>query len=316
MNLSRRDLLGFLGVGAATSVLQGCCGLRSSKDVRSKIALQLYSLHRYISGEKGKDVAGLVTGHGFAKTFEALSAIGYKGVEFAGYEGLDAKSIRKMLDDSGLKAVGSHVGGWRQIQGDKLKTLADFNLELGNNVLICPGGTAPDKMDWSNPRWDSACEEHMKFITEFFNERAETAAKYGCRVGIHNHEWEFQLKDDNGVCFWDRFFSGTSQDVLMEQDVGWATCAGADPVAEFRKYPGRSPLLHAKENGMGKDVKKFDGILGRPGEPGSVPVDWDRLIPASEANGTEWYVVECERHFDDLSAVTASYNFLKSKGLN
>ena len=128
--------------------------------------------------------------------------------------------------------------------------------------------------------------------------------------------WEFKLKDENGVTFWDHFFANTKESVLMEQDVGWTTCAGHDPCHEFVKYPHRSPTLHAKENGMGKDVKEFDGILGRPGRPGAKPVDWGRLIPVAEKNGTEWWVVECERHFDDLSAVTPSYAFLKSKGLN
>ena len=67
---------------------------------------------------------------------------------------------------------------------------------------------------------------------------------------------------------------------------------------------------------MGKDVKEFDAILGKPGKPGAVPVDWDGLIPVTERDGVEWYVVECERHFDDLSAVLPSYNFLKAQGLN
>ena len=120
----------------------------------------------------------------------------------------------------------------------------------------------------------------------------------------------------DGTSFWDYFFSNTSQDVCMEQDVGWSTCAGVDPKAEFRKYSGRSPTLHAKENGMGKDVKEFDAILGQPGKPGAVPVDWDGLIPAADEAGVEWWVVECERHFEDLSAITPSYAFLKAKGLN
>ncbi len=102
----------------------------------------------------------------------------------------------------------------------------------------------------------------------------------------------------------------------MEQDVGWTTCADRDPCEEFLKYPGRSPLIHAKENGMGVGVSSFDGILGRPGKPGAKPVDWDTLVPAAVDNGTEWFVVECERHFDDLSAVTPSYGFLRSKGLS
>ena len=48
----------------------------------------------------------------------------------------------------------------------------------------------------------------------------------------------------------------------------------------------------------------------------ATPVDWDGLIPIAEADGVKWWVVECERHFNDLSAVTPSYAFLKAKGLN
>jgi hypothetical protein len=47
----------------------------------------------------------------------------------------------------------------------------------------------------------------------------------------------------------------------------------------------------------------------------AVGVDWDKLIVASEADGVKWYVVECERHREDLTAVTPSYAFLKEKGL-
>ena len=313
---TRGEFLLALGMGSAGGLCSGCFGLAGSALPKARIALQLYSIYKYIGGVKDEKGAVKLPAAGFAKTFRALSAIGYRGVEMDDDYGVKASEIRSMLDDNGLTAVGAHVGGWRQIEGDKLKRVAEFQLELGNNILICPGGTGPDKLDWKNPKWDAACAEHMKFITEFFNERAEAAAKLGCRVGIHNHQWEFRLKDENGVSFWDHFFSGTSREVLMEQDVGWTTCAGEDPCEQFRKYPGRSPLLHAKENGMGKDVREFDGILGRPGRPGARPVDWDRLIPVTEANGTEWYVIECERHFEDLSAIAPSYAFLKSKGLN
>ena len=314
MNISRRNFIGGLGaagaLGLAGCKFPCCCG------PKGKIALQLYSINRYIGGTKDKSGKIVVPGVGLERALADVAKIGYKAVEFAGYYGFSGKEIKKMLDDNGLIACGSHVGGWRNIDGDKLKEVAEFNLEFGNTVLICPGGTGPDGMNWGNPQWDAKCSEHMKFITEFFNKAAATAATFGSRVGIHNHQWEFKLKDPNGVTFWDHFFSGTDKAVLMEQDVGWTTCAGYDPKEEFRKYPGRSPTLHAKENGMGKDVKEFDAILGRPGKPGATPVDWDALIPVVEENGTEWWVVECEKHFEDLSAITPSYAFLKSKGLN
>jgi len=111
----------------------------------------------------------------------------------------------------------------------------------------------------------------------------------------------------------------------MEQDVGWTTCAGdmikgVNPMVQYKKYPHRSPTLHAKENGMGKGVKKFDAILGQPGcdaegKRCATPVNWDALFPVTDADGVQWYVVECERHFDDINgAVIPSFEFLKSKG--
>ena len=70
---------------------------------------------------------------------------------------------------------------------------------------------------------------------------------------------------------------------------------------------------------MGKNVKKFDAILGKPGcdadgKPCATPVDWDGLFPVTDADGVEWYVVECERHANSLEAVKPSFEFLKSKG--
>ena len=128
----------------------------------------------------------------------------------------------------------------------------------------------------------------------------------------------------NGTSFWDYFFTNTSKDVVMEQDVGWTTCAGdmfpgLSAVEQYKKYPHRSPTLHAKENGMGKGVKKFDAILGKPGcdengKPCATPVPWDELFPVTDADGVKWYVVECERHEDTFDAIKPSFDFLKSKG--
>ena len=102
------------------------------------------------------------------------------------------------------------------------------------------------------------------------------------------------MLDDNGL-------------VACGTHVGRNSLAGHDPCEQFMKYPGRSPTLHAKENGA--DEPGFDAILGRsaPGRPG---VDWKRLISAARKDGVEWFVVECERHFDSLDAVAPSFEFL------
>ena len=328
MNVSRREFFGFLGAGAAAAALPGCvspsCGC---KGARAKIALQLYSLNRYIPGLKvaGSDKVDL----GLA--FDNIAAIGFKGVEFAGYYNYSAKELRKFLADAGLKACGTHVGNgdygfdtkaWK-IDADKMKATCEFNLGYGNNLIICPGGgNIPPGIQWSTGQGGSESaatkeiDEFTKRLADLYNQGADLAAKMGCLIGLHNHTWEHGVKMTDGTSFWDYFFSHTNENVCMEQDVGWSTCAGVDPKEQYKKYPHRSPTLHAKENGMGKDVKEFDAILGKPGKPGAVPVDWDGLIPVTEKDGVQWYVVECERHFEDLSAVLPSYNFLRSKGLN
>ncbi len=307
MNITRRSFLETIGAFGAASALAGCRPFCCGGAPKAKIALQLYSIRDYIS----KPEVGL------ERALEAVAKIGYKGVEFAGYYGFTPKQIKKMLDDNGLVACGTHVGR-RAFSPEQIKSTCEFNLGFGNKFICCPGGgnRPPSGEIANNVMKESIRTGFLPELCEYYNRAAEEASKYGCLVGLHNHTWEFDLKFADGLTYWDYFFSNTDKRVQMEQDVGWTTCAGYDPCEQYRKYPGRSYTLHAKENGMGRGVKEFDAILGQPGKPGAVPVNWDALIPASEADGVKWYVVECERHCNDLTAVTPSYEFLKAKGLN
>jgi len=330
MNVSRRDFFSGLGLGAAALAMPGCvCPMTARKGKKAKIALQLYSVRTYIGGEKDKQGTILKPGVGLARALQDIAAIGYKGVEFAGYYDNDAKTLRSMLADAGLAACGTHVATkgcfgldtetW-SYDPEVLKKSCEFNLGYGNNLLICPGGgNMPPGISWTNrsaSEPSAKVDEFIKRLCDGYNKVAQDAAKCGCRIGLHNHEWEFNVRMMDDTSFWDYFFSNTDPEVCMEQDVGWTTCAGEDPAEQYEKYPHRSPTLHAKENGMGPEVKSFDAILGKPGEPGADPVAWDEIICATEKDGVEWYVVECERHQTDLSAVLPSYEFLKQKGLN
>ena len=332
MNISRKEFLEALGLTVAASAFSGCkcpfgCDCAS---INGKIALQLYSIGTYIGGRKDKDGKVLVPARGLERALEDVAKIGFKGVEFAGYYGFDAKAIRKMLADAGLAAAGTHVStaaygldtkAWTY-DSDVLKRTCEFELGYGNSLIICPGGgNFPPGCTWSTGRGGDSCppsqaiDDFTKRLADHYNKVAADAAKLGCRIGLHNHTWEHAIKMTDGTSFWDYFFTNTCNDVCMEQDVGWSTCAGVDCCEQYVKYPFRSPTLHAKENGMGKNVKKFDAILGQPGKPDATPVPWDRLFVASDKNKVEWYVVECERHFDDPNgAVKPSFQFLRSKG--
>ena len=325
MNITRRNFLGASALAGAAFLAPGCCS--SCCGTRyGKVALQLYSLKDYIGGDKKRKTKGV----GLEKGLADVRAIGFEGVEFAGYYGVKPCEIKKMLADNGLKVCGTHVSndqyGFDVKKGtfnpDVLKKTCAFETGYGNTLIICPGGgNIPPGASWSTGRGGEPCkpskeiDEFTKKLVELYNKAAVVAKEMGCKIGLHNHTWEHAIKMTDGTSFWDYFFTNTCNDVCMEQDVGWSTCAGVDCCEQYVKYPFRSPTLHAKENGMGKNVKTFDAILGQPGKPDETPVPWDRLFVASDKNKVEWYVVECERHFDDPNgAVKPSFQFLRSKG--
>ena len=325
MNITRRNFLGASALAGAAFLAPGCCS--SCCGTRyGKVALQLYSLKDYIGGDKKRKTKGV----GLEKGLADVRAIGFEGVEFAGDYGFKPCEIKKMLADNGLKVCGTHVSndqyGFDVKKGtfnpDVLKKTCAFETGYGNTLIICPGGgNIPPGASWSTGRGGEPCkpskeiDEFTKKLVELYNKAAVVAKEMGCKIGLHNHTWEHAIKMTDGTSFWDYFFTNTCNDVCMEQDVGWSTCAGVDCCEQYVKYPFRSPTLHAKENGMGKNVKTFDAILGQPGKPDATPVPWDRLFVASDKNKVEWYVVECERHFDDPNgAVKPSFQFLRSKG--
>jgi len=314
--MTRRNFIELSSLAGAATVAPGCCSCSGKR--YGKVALQLYSLGAYT--EKV----------GFEKTLADVKAIGFEGVEFAGYHGWDAAKIKQQLAANGLAVCGTHVPNAKfgmdtkkwTFNPEVMKKTCEFELAYGNTNIICPGeGNFPPGCTWTTGQGGEPCkpskeiDEFAKKLADIYNKAAAVAKTMGCRIGLHNHTWEHTVKLLNGTSFWDYFFTNTCKDVIMEQDVGWSTCAGVDCCEQYKKYPGRSPTLHAKENGMAKTVKQFDAILGQPGKPGATPVPWDKLFVASDADKVEWYVVECERHFDDpKQAVIPSFKFLQSKG--
>ena len=75
------------------------------------------------------------------KVLEAVAKFGYKGVEFAGYYGRNAKTLRKLLDDNGLVCCGTHTG-YNTVQPKELKQTIEFNKTIGNKYLIVPSMSA------------------------------------------------------------------------------------------------------------------------------------------------------------------------------
>ena len=215
----------------------------------------------------------------------AISTIGYKGVEFAGYHGRSAKELRKLLDDLGLVACGTHTP-YDSVSANKLAETIEFNRTIGNNFLIVPSMSGKTKQDWL----DKAKE---------FNALADKVKADGMWIGYHAHGHDFQKID--GETPWDLFCGNTKPEVIAQLDTSNCSDGGGDPVAELKKYPGRTKTIHIKPAGGGPEA-----VIGED------KLDWKSIFEICEGKGgTQWYVVEHETSKEPIDAVKRSYDALK-----
>ena len=261
--ITKREFLK-LGVTGFLTACAGCKPLAvfSGKEKVKKqipVGVQLYSVRH----ECEKDLPG---------TIEKVAKMGYAGVEFAGYYGRDAKTLRKLLDDAGLLCCGTHTQ-LDTLLGDNLPKTIEYNKTIGNKFLIVPG--LPEKYRSSRQAWlDTA---------KLFNELSDKVKPHGMQVGYHNHSIEFKLLD--GEMPWDTFFGNTKKEVVMQFDTGNAMGGGGDPLVFLARYPGRATTVHLKPFSKAKP----NAIMGDDELP------WQKIFELCETIGcTEWYIVEYE----------------------
>ena len=121
---------------------------------------------------------------------EQVGKIGYQGVEFAGYYGRNAKDLRKLLDDNGLKCCGTHIGV-DALLGEQLAGTVEFNKTIGNRNLVVAsmGGDRLGSVD------------KIKKTAALFTELADKLKESNMRVGYHAHGGDF--KKFEGETVWD-----------------------------------------------------------------------------------------------------------------
>ena len=275
-HLSRREFLGVAAVAGATL----CVGVptpgQAAHEKKIPIGLEMYTLRE----ECKTNMSGMLS---------AVSKIGYKGVEFAGYHGHSAKELRKMLDDNGIMACGTHTP-YESVLADKLKETIEFNHIIGNKFLIVPSMNASSKEAWIEK-------------AKLFNELAGKVKPEGMWVGYHAHQHDFKNLD--GSTSWDVFATNTKPEVILQLDVSNCADGGGDPVAELKKHgKGRTRSIHIKPHGAGPEA-----IIGED------KLDWKEIFAFCDGPGkTDWYVVEHETSKDPLNTVKRTYEALKTMG--
>jgi sugar phosphate isomerase/epimerase len=215
--------------------------------------------------------------YGFERVLARLAEIGYKEIEFAGYNQNTAilgrqitpAEIRKILDDNGLVASGTHT----QINAATFEQQLDIAQTLGMKHI----GTGSDPTGSAyRADWDAAAD--------LWNELGRTARKRGLKLYTHNHDAAYGFLLDTGALDangrptrssgtrkLEYFFTKADpRYVFFEMDIYWAYVARFkhrtyvdkfdrtrtdlfDPILTVVPRTERFPLFHAKDGDRAAD---------------------------------------------------------------
>jgi sugar phosphate isomerase/epimerase len=249
---------------------------------KAPVALQLYTVRDALQTD-------------FPGTLKAVADLGYKAVELAGTGGYSAAELKKLLDDVGLKVIGSHVG-LDLLEGD-LQAALDYNEAIGNRYVVCP--YLDEQRRKTGDDW--------KRMGERFNSIGSACRSRAMVFAYHNHAFEFQQFD--GKTGMEILWEATDPELVKsELDVYWVLYGGKDPAAYIRELGRRVALLHVKD--MARDAERSFA------EVGEGIVDWNAVLEACEGTGVAAYIVEqdvCKR--PPLESAAISLKNLQRMGL-
>lgn len=237
-----------------------------------KLALQLYTVRDCCK-----------TGEELLQTLRAVKALGYEGVEFAGFSGLSAEEVKAALDEIGLTVVSCHESLDR-LEKDIDEVLA-FCHTIGNHNLACAYAPTGDLAD-------------MEALERVLKKAQARAGRYGIRVLYHNHSHEFVPIED--VFPLDRI----KQYCPLELDSYWVFNSKQDAPAYIRDNADSIGLLHLKDGGLDSN----------PCAIGEGANDIQGIIDAAKEIGLKWLIVENDNPVPDgLSDVTRSIQSLQAR---
>ena len=217
-----------------------------------KIGLQLYSIRSAMEND-------------FFGSLEKVKAAGYNCVEFAGYGGHTAATIRKELDRIGLEAFSTHLGADQLV--NHLGEVASFSKELGLSWVVCPGYQLNTVAD---------CQT----ISDILVNTAKKLNPLGIRVAYHNHHRELAVLD--GEVIFNRILKNTAGvKIHAEVDTCWVQYADVDPVAFIDRLEDLAGPLHFKD--INKNYKQLKGEEINV-EVGNGIIDFPAIIKVARKN--------------------------------
>ncbi len=229
-------------------------------------------------------------------TLKQVADLGYKNIEAVDYKngkfyGMKPEEFKSYLKSLGLTPLSVHMGSMTLKNADTL--IADVKA-AGFKYFIAP--VPPMGMFKYDAETKSlTMQDSIEKLTGILNTIAHKVKDAGLEFLYHNHNFEFKA-NKNGIIPIDYLLEHLDQKyVNFQMDLYWVTKAGADPVAYFKRYPGRFKIWHVKD--MDKE--------GRFAPVGRGTIDFKRILANKKLSGMKYYIVEQDQTFDGMKPFEA-----------
>jgi sugar phosphate isomerase/epimerase len=331
----RRDFFKMAACGSA-ALITGAMGealAQASPEWTKQVGLELYTVRDAMQ----TDYEGVLA---------KIASFGYKEVEPAsGYNNMQPKEFRAMLDRYGLTAPSTHSG---LPPGDTIEARLEGGQIMGFKYVenlgggggggrrgpagAAPAGAPPAGRAQTGGggggrgpgggggRGAGQTEEAIKRQAQTLNENGKVTQKFGMKIIVHNHTGEFApLADKPEMRPYDILLAETDPAlVVMQLDIGWASVAGQDILGMFKKNPGRFECWHVKD---AKGIKAMSPSLTQGQRQQSadlVPVgqgevDYKSIFAEASLAGMKHFCIEQDNAAlwgDSVAAARVSFNGL------
>jgi len=314
---NRRGFLKNMALFGGAAIVSGNLGealAQMAPDWKKQIGLELFT----VRDEMQNDFEGVLA---------KIASFGYKEVEPAsGYNNMSPKDFRAMLDRYGLTMPSTHSG---LPAGETLEKRFEGGQIMGLKYVENLGGPAgaprppappPAPRPPAAPRGGGQTEEAVKRQAQTLNENGKTAKKFGMKMIVHNHTGEFApLADRPEAHPYGILLAETDPElVTLQLDIGWASVAGQDILALFKKSPGRFECWHVKDamglKFLGPELNQNQRQQAAKLVPvGQGDVDYKSIFAAASIAGMKHFCIEqdnANQWGDSVAAARVSINGL------
>ncbi len=248
----------------------------------SQVAIQLYTLRDFTK-----------TLEDFTETCRKVKEIGYQAVQVSAIGPIADEDVRKVVEDHGLTLCATH--------------------EAGKSILEDPAGVAK-KLERLGTRYtaypypDTTYFESLEKLGELaakLDEAGKVLRDHGKVLTYHNHHIEFMKI--GGTTVLDYFIEHCDPvNLQYELDTYWVQYGGGNNVEYAQLLKGRLPLLHLKDFRITEERQIAFSEIGEGN------LNFKTIIPAAEASGCEWFIVEQDScPGNPFDSITKSFEYIQ-----